>query len=68
MDCYISKLKCFCIAFTLETGGKTHGGKTAVFLAGLFSGEKKGNVAYFVLDRLVVHESRKEGPNGDISS
>ena len=29
---------------------------------------KQGNVAYFVLDRLVVHESRKEGPNGDILS
>ena len=30
--------------------------------------EKKGNVAYFVLDRLVVHESKKKGPNGDILS
>ena len=31
-------------------------------------GEKKGNVAYFVLDGLVVHENKKEGPNGDILS
>ena len=34
------QLKCFCIAFTPETGGKTHGGKMAVFLAGLFEIDK----------------------------
>ena len=31
----------------------------------LIQERKKGNVAYFVLDRLVVHESKKKGPNGD---
>ena len=34
----------------------------------LIQERKKGNVAFFVLYRFVVHESRKEGPNGDISS